>query len=69
MSSDDIVTIIGKEVCDATTGISAMLGAPYVCSPKEYFNTGAASVGLWVFLIVMAVIEIRRRNRRAEAYR
>jgi hypothetical protein len=67
MTGNDIVTMIGKAVCEAASGASAVLGQPYVCSTQEYFNTGAAMMGLWTLFAVVALIEIRRRNRRADA--
>jgi hypothetical protein len=58
MTGNDIVTMIGKTVCEAASSATAMLGQPYVCSTQEYFNT---------LFAVVALIEIRRRNRRADA--
>jgi hypothetical protein len=69
MTGNEIVTLIGKKVCEAAYGASATLGQPYVCSPQEYFNTGAAMMGLWTLFAVVALFEVRRRNRRADAYR
>lgn len=68
MTGNDIVTTIGKKVCALAEGASGWLGEPYVCRAHEHFDTGMAAMALWALMMVVALLEIRRRNRRFEDY-
>lgn len=69
MTGNDVVTTIGQKVCALAESASGWLAEPYVCAAADYFDTGAAAMGLWALMMLVALLEIRRRNRRLESYR
>jgi|GEM_PF-3575606 len=68
MAGNDVVTTIGEKVCALAGRASGWLGEPYLCAARDHFDTGAAAMALWTLMMVVALCEIRRRNRRLEDY-